>query len=61
MIMRDIPIPPKYPKCGSTDVISKWTVNTVLARISRLIAVQTVKICDKKCEACGEECPVFRK
>jgi len=61
MIMRDIPMPIKCPKCSSENVKSKWTLNTILTWICRLLAVPTVKIYDKKCEACGEEFQIFRK
>jgi predicted nucleic-acid-binding Zn-ribbon protein len=61
MIMPDVPMPVKCPKCGSDRVSTKWTHRTILAWVSRLMAVPTVKIFDKKCESCGEEFHVFRK
>jgi predicted nucleic-acid-binding Zn-ribbon protein len=61
MIMPNMPMPVKCPKCGSTDVNSKWTFNTILAWVSRLMDVKTVKIWDKKCRSCGEQFKIFRK
>jgi predicted nucleic-acid-binding Zn-ribbon protein len=61
MIMRDLHLPIKCPKCGSENVGTKWTLNTIVAWIGRLLAVRTVKIFDKKCEACREEFQIFRK
>ncbi len=61
MIMQNMPMPTKCPKCGSECIGTKWTLNTIMAWVSRLMAVRTVKIFDKKCEACGEEFQIFRK
>jgi len=61
MIMRDIPIPPKCPKCGSENVKTKWTLTTILAWAAKLIGTPTVKIFEKRCGDCGEEFQVFRK
>jgi predicted nucleic-acid-binding Zn-ribbon protein len=61
MIMPNIHMPIKCPKCGSINVKSKWTLNTIVAWVGRSLGVRTVKIYDKKCEECGEEFQIFRK
>jgi phage FluMu protein Com len=61
MIMPNIPMPIKCPKCSSENVKSKWTLNTIVAWIGRLLGARTVKIFDKKCEECREEFQIFRK
>ena len=61
MIMRHIPMPIKCPKCGSENVKSKWSANSIKAWIGKLLGVRTVKIYEKRCSECGHEFQVFRK
>ncbi len=61
MIMPNISIPVKCPKCGSENDKSRWTRTTVIAWMSRLPGAHTAKIYDKKCEACGHEFQIFQK
>jgi len=61
MIMPNIPTTVKCPKCESENVTAKWSFTSVMAWLSRLSGVRTVKIYDKNCEDCGNEFQVFRK
>jgi len=61
MIMPNIPIPPKCPKCGGANIRSKWSLTTIVAWVGKLLGVSAVKIFDKRCGDCGEEFQVFRK
>lgn len=61
MIMPDVPMPVECPKCGSENVKSKWTFNTILSWVSRILGVHTVKIFAKECGDCGHEFKIFRK
>jgi len=61
MIMPNLHLPIKCPKCGSENVHTKWSLTTVLAWIGRLLSVPTVKIFEKRCGDCREEFQVFRK
>jgi len=61
MIMANIHVPVKWPKWGSENVHTRWSLTAVLAWISRLLSGPTVKIFDKQCGDCGHEFQVFRK
>jgi len=61
MIMRNIPGKAKCPECGSENIETKWSFTTVVAWLGKLLGVTTVRIYEKKCEACGKEFQVFRK
>ena len=61
MIIRNIPGKVKCPKCGSGNLRKKWSPNTVLAWMSKLFSVPTVKIFEKRCGDCGHEFQIFRK
>jgi predicted nucleic-acid-binding Zn-ribbon protein len=54
-------MPIKCPKCGSENVQPKWTLNTIVAWLGKLLGVRTVKIYEKRCMECGHEFQVFRK
>ena len=60
-VMSTIRLPAKCPECGSEDVGIKLTLMTSAAWISGLFGSDTVRIYDKKCQACGNEFQVFRK
>ena len=61
MIMRNIPMPIKCPKCGSERIETKWSANTIVAWLGKLLGVSMVKIYEKRCTECGHEFQVFRK
>jgi predicted nucleic-acid-binding Zn-ribbon protein len=61
MVMPSLPVKAKCPKCGSENVGTKWTLISAVAWISELLRIHTVKLYDKKCEACGNEFQIFRK
>ena len=61
MIMRDIPGKAKCPECGSENIETKWTLNTIVAWVGRILGVPIVKIFEKRCSECGDEFQVFRK
>jgi DNA-directed RNA polymerase subunit RPC12/RpoP len=61
MIMRQIPMPVKCPKCGSENVRSTLSFTNFIAWVGKLAGVRTVKIFEKKCMECGHEFQVFRK
>jgi predicted nucleic-acid-binding Zn-ribbon protein len=61
MIMPNIPMPIKCPKCGSENVKTKWSLTTIVAWVGRILGVPTVKIFEKRCLVCGKEFQVFRK
>ncbi len=56
MIMPNMRIPTKCPKCGSERIGTKWTLNTIVAWVSRLMAVSTVKIFDKRSLQAQKKC-----
>jgi predicted nucleic-acid-binding Zn-ribbon protein len=61
MIMRDIPVKAKCPKCGSQNIETKWSLTSIVAWVGRLLGVPTVKIFENECAECGNEFQVFRK
>jgi predicted nucleic-acid-binding Zn-ribbon protein len=61
MIMRNIPMPTKCPKCGSENVKSKLSFTNIVAWLGRILGVTTVKIFEKRCVVCGNEFQIFRK
>ena len=61
MIIQDPRSKAKCPHCGNEKVESKLSFTNIVAWVGRALGVQTVKIFDKRCVACGEEFQVFRK
>jgi predicted nucleic-acid-binding Zn-ribbon protein len=61
VVMPSIQVKAKCPKCGSENLGTKWTLISAIAWISELLGIHTVKLYDKKCEACSNEFQVFRK
>lgn len=61
MIMPNIPMPIKCPKCASENVGTKWSLTNIVAWVGRILGVPTVKTWEKRCSACGHEFKVFRK
>jgi transposase-like protein len=61
MIIQNPPGKVKCPQCGSENVKSKLSFTNIVAWLGRILGVPTVKIWEKRCEACGKEFKVFRK
>lgn len=61
MIINNPPIKPTCPECGSQEVKTRLTPNTIMSWIGAVLGVGTIKIYSKRCGNCGHEFEVYRK